>query len=315
VIDRSMRATDRAYLCLGIGWRTGVPSLDVVDVALVQAEHIPLMQGFLGFRATSSRYYCTGRYGFFLETDTMLVPCPSNAVAVKSGQCVDCATRDELRFAHHYHTGGRVSMALAHYMSQPHWVYIATFADGSSKVGTATDVRKRSRLDEQGAVIASYIARTADGKLARYVEDSVTIKLGITQRKTRSAKLAALARPLSQSAIESAHSAVLDRVAPLVGSYAQESSSITALRDPWLPTPGVKAIITNPPAGGWPVYPHDLSTSEHGLSVLACCGQAALVQAKSSDEPYLVDLGKLRGIRFTFGEFSSPSTAVQSTLF
>jgi hypothetical protein len=317
MMDHSMLLTDRTYLCFGVGWRTGVPCLDVADITSTEVAHIPLADRFLGFRAASSHRYCTGRYTFSQGTDTELVPCPDSAVAAKGGQCAACAARDEFRFVHHYHTGGHSSAALVRYMSQQHWVYIATFADGSSKVGTAADLRKKSRLDEQGAVIASYIARAADGKLARYVEDSVTSVGGVAQAKSRTAKLGALARPLSLQRVEGEHRAVLDGVAPLVDGYAQNSRGLAALRESWQPAPGIKAIVADPPTGGWPIYTHDISVGEHGLYIEACCGQTALVHTEVDDNPlrYLVDLGKLKGMRLTVGEFSSPGSAVQSALF
>jgi hypothetical protein len=42
-------------------------------------------------------------------------------------------------------------------MSQPHWLYIATFTHAASKVGTVAAPRRKSRLDEQGPLYATYL--------------------------------------------------------------------------------------------------------------------------------------------------------------
>lgn len=66
-------------------------------------------------------------------------------------------------------------------MAQPHWLYLATFADGTTKVGTTAGPRKRSRLAEQGALFATYLAASPDGRRVRFLEDALTSRLGLTQ--------------------------------------------------------------------------------------------------------------------------------------
>jgi hypothetical protein len=202
-------------------------------------------------------------------------------------------------------------------MGQPHWVYIATFADGSSKVGTAADQRQKSRLDEQGAVVATYVARTADGRIARNVEDAVSRECEVVQSKSRSAKLSALATPLPAQQLQERHDELLNSVMPLVDSLARTSTGVSGLRTQWVMPDEMKAIVTAPPRGGWPVYEHEVQAGEHGLYFEGCCGQTALVHAEESEDPvrYLIDLGKLKGLRITAGQFSSPGSAVQNALF
>lgn len=56
------------------------------------------------------------------------------------------------------------------YCETPHLVYLAYFPGEKLKVGTASIQRKESRLLEQGALHAMYIARTPSGKIARQIE-------------------------------------------------------------------------------------------------------------------------------------------------
>ena len=45
------------------------------------------------------------------------------------------------------------------YAATPHRLYIATFPDGTSKVGTSSQASTPRRLDEQAPAIATYIAQ------------------------------------------------------------------------------------------------------------------------------------------------------------
>ncbi|MGA9870759.1 MAG: DUF2797 domain-containing protein, partial [Rhodococcus sp. (in: high G+C Gram-positive bacteria)] len=97
---------------------------------------------------------------------------------------------------HTVHRGGFVSKSLEPHVMQPHWLYIATFANGVHKVGTAANTRKWGRLAEQGAICAEYVAWAVDGKVVRLLEDRVTEELQVRQAVRSSAKAAALALPV-----------------------------------------------------------------------------------------------------------------------
>ena len=100
----------------------------------------------------------------------------------------------------------------ATYLMQQHWLYVATFAGGASKVGTASHLRKWNRLAEQGAVVARYVARAEDGRVVRILEDMVTQEAGLTQQVRSAAKEEALVQPLSRirlDAINARHAAAV----------------------------------------------------------------------------------------------------------
>ncbi|MEU6997287.1 DUF2797 domain-containing protein [Nonomuraea sp. NPDC046570] len=277
---------------------------------------VPLRNRRLGIRVTAPERYCTGRYGFVDEIGTELVPCPAHQPAASGGQCAQCATRDEFRQAHHFHIGGSTSSALVRYMAQPHWLYIATFADATSKVGTAAELRKRSRVDEQGAAMASYVARTSDGKVARNVEDAITRALNVPQTKRRNAKVAALAAPAPRRDIAAQHARTVGQVSELLAGW-DHTAGLTPKAEPWTPPAGVDMFLDSPPAGGWARYPHDLQAGEHGFHVDACAGPAVLARTQPSDDAtrFVIDLGGLKGLRITTGDFVSPESMTQSALF
>ena len=68
---------------------------------------------------------------------------------------------------------------LLDYCNLPHYVYLAYFPGGKIKVGTASEIRKQDRIQEQGALFSIFIARTPSGKIARQIENWI-IKSGIT---------------------------------------------------------------------------------------------------------------------------------------
>lgn len=304
------------YLCLGVSWRSGVPRLEVVDVATQVASRPELMNRWVGIRPTTPARFCAGRYAFVDGADTEHVPCPGQQLAEAGGQCRQCASQDEFRFIHQVHRGGHASSALRRYVSQPHWVYVATFADTSSKIGTAADQRKKSRVDEQGAVKASYVARTSDGRGARHVEEVLTQTLAIPQSLRRAAKVAALASPSPLEAIVAGHTRTVDRVVDLLGGMSASVGAATLVEE-WTP-PVEMAMFLNPPSsGGWAPYAHDLTAGEHGFHIDACAGQAVLARTKPSDDAvrYVVDIGALKGLRFLAGDFVSPDSSIQTALF
>ncbi|MFF9157626.1 DUF2797 domain-containing protein [Streptomyces sp. NPDC014846] len=308
-MDQALPASG-TYVCHGITWASGDPRLLLAPLPGGPLVYAGLMGQRLGYQADGSGRWCTGRYQFADRVRVEAVACPDRAAAEASGQCAACAGRDEFRFAHQFHSGGHVPDALAAYMAQPHWLYLATFADGTTKVGTAADPRKRSRLDEQGALVATYLTQCPDGRSVRFIEDALTRRLGLTQTVRASAKLAALAELRDVALAQTAHRQHLDRATEVLTDL-----NIPSVLESWMP-PSVGDLLRTP-ATARALYPHDPREGEHGLTVLSCIGSQVLVSLDGDGElPYLLDLGALKGRRITVGgQFSSPPAAVQSALF
>lgn len=306
---------DREQLVLGVAWSERIPALDLTDLGTGTRHRVPLLHRRLGLRVTAPGRFCTGWYGF-VDGDGRLRPCPARAVAVTGAQCADCALRDQFRFAHQGHLGGYVPRELEPYLATPQWLYVATFADGFSKVGTAAEHRKHDRLDEQGPIRASWVAHAADGRLVREAEDTVSRELQLPQHRGRAAKAAALARPAPLPRVTSRHRETVAQVAQLVRDTVW-GPGLSSVTEDWTPPSAMGALGDPPPHGHWIAYPHELDSGQHGLEVEACAGAAALVRTETGADAirFLADLGQLRGRRVVLGAYSSPVAEVQEAMF
>lgn len=298
------------YICHGITWATGDPRLLLAPLPGGPLVYAAFMNRRLGFRVSGPGQWCTGRYQFADTVRVEALACPDRAPAVQNRQCARCASLDEFRFAHQFHHGGQGPEALRRYMAQPHWLYAATFADGTTKVGTAAEPRKRSRLDEQGALFATYLAVSPDGRAVRYIEDALTRHLGIPQTVRAAAKLKALAGHPDLSAAEESHRKAVDRAAGMLCELGA-----VPIVEPWAP-PGEGARLRKAD-GTRALYPHDVDEGEHGFTPVSCIGSQILAVLDSDEDlGYLLDLGALKGRRITLDRaFTSTGTAVQTPLF
>ncbi|MFJ2218366.1 DUF2797 domain-containing protein [Streptomyces sp. NPDC101062] len=305
------RPSSGAYVCHGVTWATGDPRLLLAPLPGGPLAYAEVMNRRLGFQVRGTGRWCTGRYQFAGTHHVEAVACPGRAPAAQNGQCLRCAGQDDFRFAHQVHQQGHAPQALQRYMAQAHYLYLATFADGVSKVGTAAEPRRRSRLDEQGALCATYLAIAADGRAVRHLEDALTRRLGVLQTVRGAAKLRALAHLRDLAPVHAAHG---HRVAS--AAEALTELGIHPVLERWAP-PGEGARLRT--AGLERVlYPHDVREGEHGFTVVSCIGSQVLTVLGDNDPGgtgHLLDLGLLKGRRIVLGAFTSPGTAVQSALF
>jgi Protein of unknown function (DUF2797) len=302
-------APGRPYLWHGVTWATGAPSLLLADTSTATMDAVDVMGLRIGVKAAGGGRFCTGRYGF---TDTFRVeplPCSQQAQAGPGGQCAACLGRDDFRFAHRAHRGGQAPAALTAYLDQPHLLYVATFAHAASKVGTAAAPRRVSRLDEQGAVHATYLLQAGDGRAARVLEDTVSRDAGLAQAVRGAAKLAALTDPDPRQA-RAAHDAAVGRALA-----ALTALGLSPEPEEWAP-PACGAELRSPRQGERLAYPHDLREGEHGFQVESCSGSHALVRlAPEDDARYVLDLSALKGRRVLIGSYTSPAMPLQGSLF
>ncbi|TQE37431.1 DUF2797 domain-containing protein [Streptomyces ipomoeae] len=300
--------TSGTYVCHGVTWATGDPRLLLAPLPGGPLVYAEIMDQHFGYQVSGADRWCTGWYRFTDTHHVEAAACPDRAHAGQSGQCVRCASQDDFHYAHKFHQGGHAPEALVAYMAQPHWLYLATFADGTTKVGTAAEPRKRSRLNEQGALVATFLAQSPDGRTVRFLEDALTRRLDLTQTVRAASKLSSLAAMRDLTLAQLAHKRHLDRA-----TEALDAMNIPAAPEPWTP-PGEGDLLR---AGAErAVYPHDLRKGEHGFTPVACIGSQVLAALDGEDElRYLLDLGALKGRRLILGAFASPSTAVQSALF
>ncbi|GII96727.1 DUF2797 domain-containing protein [Sinosporangium siamense] len=300
---------DTEYVCHGVTWATGDPRLLLAPLPGGPLAYAEIMHQRLGFQVTGIGRWCTGRYRFADTVCVEALACPDRAPAEQSGQCARCASRDDFRFAHQFQHGGHAPEALIRYMAQPHWLYVATFADGTTKVGTAAEPRKRSRLDEQGALFATYLTKMPDGRAVRQLEDALTRRLQLSQAIRAAAKLKALACLTDLATARAAHEHHVARV-----TDALDDMGVPSMLEAWTPPAEGSLLCT---AGRERIlYPHDLREGRHGFTLVSCIGSQFLAVLDHDDAMgYLLDLGMLAGRRITLGRFSSPGVEVQTTLF
>ncbi|HEY6797696.1 MAG TPA: DUF2797 domain-containing protein [Kineosporiaceae bacterium] len=300
-----------SFVCHGVTWSTGVPTLLLADPTGPSLRHHDLLGADLAWRVTAEESYCTGRYGFVDTHRVEPLPCPRHARAARSGQCPTCQAADDFRFAHQAHRGGPVPAALTAYLAQPHWLYLATFAAATTKVGTAAEPRLRSRLDEQGPHQATYLTRAADGRTVRLLEDALSTDLGIAQTVRRTVKIDALARS-DRTPRPGEHEQVVSRALDLLTGW-----DIATDPRPWIPPPSAAALTAPETHRQRAIYPHDVRHATHGLHIDACLGSCVLARLLDHDDSghYVVDLALLKGRAIALGAYTSPPTPTQDLLF
>jgi hypothetical protein len=286
------------------------PRLRLLDIEAEQVEFQELVGNTLSYRALggAADRYCTGRTAFTADGPPRYVPCPGREPAVGSSQCARCADKDVFRFVHTVHRSGFVSRDLEKHVMAPHWLYLAAFANGTFKIGTAAQTRKWGRLAEQGAICAQYVAHADDGKAVRVAEDLVTERLGLRQAVRSATKAASLCVPLDLDRLEAGTAARAEQVRQLLTDAAIGGCRPIAER--WTPPAGRETLSENDTRVA---YPADVATGSHGLQIRTCVGQAVI--ASVDEQTYVADLAALKGRRIELGAFTSDLPAVQSALF
>ncbi len=188
--------------------------LDLGDAPLVRA--LPVPDGVeprwcAGFAHAEVDEQGTARF--------RTVACPKHQRIRSGQQCGLCRHLDRFRPLHRVHRGARLTDAALAYVSRPHWLYIATFPDAASKVGTAHERSQVTRLDQQAAARATWIALAPDGILVRRLEDAVGSELGLTQFKQVRTKHRAWAAPRPAEELDAAHDSAVRAARRLLADW------------------------------------------------------------------------------------------------
>jgi hypothetical protein len=279
------------------------PAGTVTDLALDAGTR-------LGFRLAAAGKFCLGHHKVHGPADRDHILCPARAAATNGSQCERCFVLDDSRLIHDFHRGGRVPPGLRAYLMQPHWLYIATFAGGASKVGTASQLRKWHRLAEQGAVAARYVARADDGRVVRLLEDLVTRDAGLPQQVRAAAKAAALVAPVAAVELDARNRRLAAETRELLAGAGGEGFEV--VDEPWV-RPDLAAEACTPAARH--AYPHDLVAGAHGFRIDSLSGSVALAALDGSELEFVVNLGQLKARIIELGDHGSDVPAVQQALF
>lgn len=282
---------------------------------------IPLTPGaYLGLRISRDsegelyRYcagYTTGVSGDAATESTSAgirrVPCPEGTRIQRGQQCPRCTARDEFTALHSAHLyPGTLTESMRAYAMLEHRLYIATFPDGTHKVGTSSLHSTPRRLDEQAVATATYIALAPDGLAIRRAEDAVTALAKIPQVKQVASKYRAWTNPLPGAQLRSAHQEAVARAREALAELARTEPEVplTALDEPWIPSLAMNrpyaALRTQSPE---PLAPCDSglgdSGTESGATGFFCTGAAGQflsAHTGDADAAFLVNTAAWRNV-------------------
>ena len=230
------------------------------------------------------------------------VPCPEGARIQRGQQCPRCAARDEFTALHSAHLyPGTLSESMRAYAMLEHRLYIATFPDGTHKVGTSSLHSTPRRLDEQAVATATYIALAPDGLAIRRAEDAVTALAKIPQVKQVASKYRAWTNPLPGAQLRSAHQEAVARAREALAELARTEPQVplTALDEPWIPS-----LAMNRPYAALraqssePLAPCDsgIESGAAGFFCTGAAGQFLSAHTGDADAAFLMNTAAWRNV-------------------
>ena len=230
------------------------------------------------------------------------VPCPEGARIQRGQQCPRCTARDEFTALHSAHLyPGTLTESMRAYAMLEHRLYIATFPDGTHKVGTSSLHSTPRRLDEQAVATATYIALAPDGLAIRRAEDAVTALAKIPQVKQVASKYRAWTNPLPGAQLRVAHQEAVARAREALAELARTDpeAPLTALDEPWIPSLAMNrpyaVLRAQSPE---PLAPCDsgLESGAAGFFCTGAAGQFLSAHTGDADAAFLVNTAAWRNV-------------------
>ena len=230
------------------------------------------------------------------------VPCPEGTRIHRGQQCPRCTARDEFTALHSAHLyPGTLTESMRAYAMLEHRLYIATFPDGTHKVGTSSLHSTPRRLDEQAVATATYIALAPDGLAIRRAEDAVTALAKIPQVKQVASKYRAWTNPLPGAQLRSAHQEAVARAREALAELARTEPEVplTALDEPWIPSLAMNrpyaVLRAQSPE---PLAPCDsgLESGAAGFFCTGAAGQFLSAHTGDADAAFLVNTAAWRNV-------------------
>lgn len=230
------------------------------------------------------------------------VPCPEGTRIQRGQQCPRCTARDEFTALHSAHLyPGTLTESMRAYAMLQHRLYIATFPDGTHKVGTSSLHSTPRRLDEQAVATATYIALAPDGLAIRRAEDAVTALAKIPQVKQMASKYRAWTNPLPGAQLRAAHQEAVARAREALAELArtEPEAPLTALDEPWIPSLAMNrpyaALRAQSPE---PLAPCDsgIESGAAGFFCTGAAGQFLSAHTGDADAAFLVNTAAWRNV-------------------
>ncbi|WP_246857056.1 DUF2797 domain-containing protein [Glutamicibacter sp. ZJUTW] len=261
--------------------------------------------------------FCLGYITMKADGSRNTLPCPKNQALRTGTQCESCRRLDQSKFMHHFHKTGEAPEGLRKYLEQPHFLYIASFAHGATKVGTTSTSSKWTRLAQQGAVIARYVARANDGAAIRVLEDLVTEHVGLSQQVRQKSKVKGLASwELDYAQLDQINADAAGRARDFLGAQRGLEAYGVQLRDELWEQPA----FARPVIGAWDAHAlHAWTTALPGstvnLRIRGVLGQSILVDSGDGTTLRVLDAAELKTREVAVVEQRGDFKEEQSALF
>ena len=298
------------FYLTAVSWRSGKPLLrfqarDDNSVTFVEARDL-----FLRFRvAIDQPRRCIGQTKR-TEEGSSHQECDS--VPTSGRYCERCQTAENVNAAnmHQAHRKGRseIDKAMAAYLSHPHRLYLAVFRDGSIKVGTTRGRSGDTRLIEQGAWAATYIAEVEDGFTVRELEDAVTEQLGVVQAVDTRRKILGHLHHLPNQELKQTLSRLSNETEKVLSEQLGSRGSL--INEPWS-----NPMMNEEVWGKLVSYPSSINEGAHELTIHSMVGRLAACHKTGFGDTFLLDWQPLLTLPLETGTFEVDELAMQESLF
>ncbi|MGP9608514.1 DUF2797 domain-containing protein [Glutamicibacter sp. AOP33-2CA-4] len=240
--------------------------------------------------------FCLGYVSMRADGSRSLHPCPKLKGLKTGTQCDGCRRLDQSKFMHQFHKTGEAPEGLRKYLEQPHFLYVASFAQGATKVGTTSVQSKWTRLAQQGAVAARYVARAADGAAIRVLEDLVTEHVGLKQQIRQKSKVKGLTSwEMDAASLDAANASAARRTQSFLESQGELSTyGVELLDQRWEQPAFAREVIRAWDAKSLHPWAGAVPGSELNLRIRGVLGQTILVDSGAETTLRLLDAAELK---------------------
>ena len=293
--------------------RPDTPKLRISSPAEAGSRLVPLLDEHT-FHVQDEQKHCVGWFDLNGPHAAHRV-CERAQPLERGRQCRHCQYREGFLAAHQAHSDpAALPTNIRAYLQQPHWLYLDIFADGTTKVGTAAESRRRSRLAEQGPTAAVYVARTDDGIAVRALETAVSERFNLTQQVRSSRKVRGLQNKVDPTALTEDLGALSARVCSYLADITADRSGTQVFCDPeaWVRPACADTVLEAAPVLA---YPDQLTTGSHRIHIHGASGPVALLSTDPTPGAarYCADLSSLVGRRLHPASEAAPTAS--PTLF
>ncbi|WPR63710.1 DUF2797 domain-containing protein [Glutamicibacter protophormiae] len=244
-------------------------------------------------------------------------PCPKNKAVRTGSQCDRCRRLDHSKFMHHFHTTGEAPAGMRKYLEQPHFLYVASFAHGATKVGTTSTQSKWSRLAQQGAVVARYIAGAADGAAVRVLEDLITEHVGLGQQVRQKSKVKGLTSwELNLASLDEINDAAAAEARNFLSAQRGLETYGIELRDEqWEQPEYAQRVVEAWDAHSLHPWDQEIADNQFNIRVRGVLGQTIMVDSGPATTLRLIDAAELKTHELDVADERGDFHEEQSALF